>query len=244
LHARPAGHLRPAGRRRGRRVPRSAGGGPHPEGHAGRDPGVVRRGGGGSSAGAARVIVTVLLALPLLGAAVLLLVRARPLAEAGHVAAALATAAAAATVAREVWRTGGVTGGAWALRADPLSAFMACIVAGVALVAALAVPGYLRVEHEAGMLQPAREAVFRPLFQLFVFTMLLAVTTDNVGLMWVAIEGTTLASVFLITLERTRASLEAAYKYLLIGSVGIGMAFVGTVLVYHADLRQLGEAER
>src|SRR5436190_4352747 len=72
--------------------------------------------------------------------------------------------------------------------------------------------------------------------------MLLAVTTDNVGLMWIAVEGTTLASVFLITLERTRASLEAAYKYLLICSVGIAVAFMGTVLVYYANIQQLGES--
>jgi hydrogenase-4 component F len=60
----------------------------------------------------------------------------------------------------------------------------------------------------------------------------------------VAIEGTTLASVFLVNFERSRASLEAAYKYLLICSVGIGIAFVGTVLLYHAEaLRQQGVAE-
>src|SRR3989475_8869675 len=67
--------------------------------------------------------------------------------------------------------------------------------------------------------------------------MLLAVTTDDVGLMWVAIEGTTLASVFLVNFEGTRASLEAAYKYLLICSVGIAIAFLGTVLVYFADIQ-------
>jgi hydrogenase-4 component F len=69
-----------------------------------------------------------------------------------------------------------------------------------------------------------------------VFTMLLAVSTDDVGVMWVAVEGTTLASVFLVNFERTRASLEAAYKYLLICSVGIALAFIGTVLVYYAEV--------
>ena len=71
--------------------------------------------------------------------------------------------------------------------------------------------------------------------------MLLAVATDDVGLMWVAIEGTTLASVFLVNFERTRASLEASYKYLLICSVGIALAFVGTVLVYFTDLQVFGD---
>ncbi len=71
--------------------------------------------------------------------------------------------------------------------------------------------------------------------------MLLAVSTDDVGLMWVAVEGTTLASVFLVNFERTRASLEASYKYLLICSVGIAIAFLGTVLVYFAGVQQFGE---
>ena len=66
--------------------------------------------------------------------------------------------------------------------------------------------------------------------------MLLAVTTDDLGFMWVAVEGTTLASVFLVNFERTRASLEASYKYVLICSVGIAVAFLGTVLVYFADV--------
>jgi len=81
---------------------------------------------------------------------------------------------------------------------------------------------------------------FLSLFHLFVFTMLAAVTTDDVGVMWVAIEGTTLASVFLVNAEGTRESLEAAYKYLLICSVGIALAFVGTVLVYFADVGAAG----
>jgi hydrogenase-4 component F len=85
---------------------------------------------------------------------------------------------------------------------------------------------------------PAR---FYPLFHLFVFTMLVAVSTDDLGLMWVAVEGTTLASVFLVNFERTRASLEASYKYLLLCSIGIAIAFLGTVLVYFAGIQQFGD---
>jgi hydrogenase-4 component F len=61
--------------------------------------------------------------------------------------------------------------------------------------------------------------------------------------MWVAVEGTTLASVFLVNFERTRASLEASYKYLLICSVGIAVAFLGTVLVYFANIQLFGDEE-
>jgi hydrogenase-4 component F len=71
--------------------------------------------------------------------------------------------------------------------------------------------------------------------------MLVAVTADNLGLMWIAIEGTTLATVFLVNLRQTRTSLEAAYKYLILSSVGIALAFIGTALVYYAGAPNSGE---
>src|SRR5439155_1355315 len=91
------------------------------------------------------------------------------------------------------------------------------------VVATYGMPGIVAVAALAAAEAPryAREGsprLFYPLFHLMVFTMLLAVSTDDVGVMWVAVEGTTLASVFLVNFERTRASLEAAYKYLLICS--------------------------
>jgi hydrogenase-4 component F len=198
------------------------------------------------------MMLLVLLACPLVGAGALAAVRAlrlaaaraAPLADAVHLATSLATAGSAAVLAFQVARSGPVASAGWGFRADGLSAFMAAMVAGIALVAAVGVPSYLAVETAAARLRPDRALAFRPLFHLFVFTMLLAVTTDNIGVTWVAIEGTTLASVFLITLERTRASLEAAYKYLLICSVGIAVAFIGTVLVYYADVQEFGETDQ
>jgi hydrogenase-4 component F len=169
-----------------------------------------------------------LLAVPLLAAAV----TSRTSPASGrvvHGAAAVATLALGLAVAgpglagAEPAALGGL------LRIDALSAWMVAVIVAVATLAAVEAPAY--AGPEAGR--------FYPLFHLMVFAMLLAVTTDDVGLMWVAIEGTTLASVFLVNFERTRPALEAAYKYLLICSVGIAIAFVGTVLVYFADLVQL-----
>ena len=190
------------------------------------------------------MILLAVLATPLAGAAALSALRSRRLADLVHVVTALATVAGAGALAVLVWRGGPVAALGWGLAADALSAFMAAMVAGIALVAAVGVPSYVRAEQASGRLTAPKAAAFRPLFHLFVFTMLLAVTTDNLGLMWVAVEGTTLASVFLITLERTRASLEAAYKYLLICSVGIGVAFMGTVLIYYAEIQQFGQTDQ
>ena len=179
------------------------------------------------------MLLVALLAVPLIGAG--LLARATgTAARLVHAGASLATAALAVAVAVVVARETTIDAFAGFLRADALSAWMAALVGVIAGLAALEAPQYVRgVDGRR----------FYPFFHLFVFTMLLAVTTDDVGFMWVAVEGTTLASVFLVNFERTRASLEASYKYVLICSVGIAVAFLGTVLVYFADVSRFGEAE-
>src|SRR5438128_1208733 len=167
------------------------------------------------------------LAIPLAGALLLAQSRGR-LATAVHALTAALTLAASVAIALAVHREGVVTALGGFLRADALSAWMVALIGLVGALAATEAPRYA-------------SGRFYPLFHLFVFTMLLAVTTDDVGLMWVAVEGTTLASVFLVNFEGTRASLEAAYKYLLICSVGIAIAFLGTVLVYFADIQLFGD---
>ena len=157
-----------------------------------------------------------------------------------HVAAAGLTLVAAAAVALAVARDGVVTALGGVLRADALSAWMVVLIGAVGGLAAL--ESALDRGHRAADPGAFGHGFFA-LFHLFVFTMLAAVTTDDVGVMWVAVEGTTLASVFLVNAERTRESLEAAYKYLLLCSVGIALAFVGTVIVYFADVRAIGHVE-
>jgi hydrogenase-4 component F len=80
------------------------------------------------------------------------------------------------------------------------------------------------------------------MYQLFTFTMLLALTTNNLGLMWVAMEAATLSTVLLVTLYRTPASLEAGWKYFILCGVGIAQALFGTILIYFAAERLLGGA--
>ena len=173
------------------------------------------------------------LAIPLLAALVLWRLRG-VLADAVHRVAALGSLLAALALGAQVIRDGAVTALDGVLRADILSAYMALLIAVIGTLAGLEAPRYLAREIADGRLTDRRARPFYPLFHLFLFTMLLAVTTDNLGVMWVAVEGTTLASALLVNLERSRASLEAAYKYLLISSVGIAVAFIGTVLVYFA----------
>jgi hydrogenase-4 component F len=179
-------------------------------------------------------MIVLLLAVPLSAAALLALASGRA-ATIVHALAAVVTLTAGGTVAARAVSDVTVTALDGVLRVDALSGWMVAVIVLVAGLAAAEAPRYAR---------EGSTRVFYPLFHLMVFTMLLAVSTDDVGVMWVAVEGTTLASVFLVNFERTRASLEAAYKYLLICSVGIGIAFVGTVLVYYAEaVRQQGVIE-
>ncbi len=178
------------------------------------------------------MMLIALLAVPLAGATLLLRAGGRA-ASLLHGLTALATGGLALAVAVTVVRQTTLLALGGFLRADALSAWMVGLIALVAGLAAVEAPHYA---HGA-----ARR--FYPFFHLFVFTMLLAVTTDDLGFMWVAVEGTTLASVVLVNFERTRASLEASYKYVLICSVGIAVAFLGTVLIYFADVTRFGDAE-
>jgi hydrogenase-4 component F len=123
------------------------------------------------------------------------------------------------------------------LRVDALSALLAACVSAVTVLAAWLGPGLGRSDD------PRRARRFQVFGNLFAFTMLFAVTTNNVGLMWVAIEATTITSAMLIALDVTKASVEASWKYVLLGSVGIALAFGGTVLAYFDFVRLAGPQE-
>ncbi len=98
----------------------------------------------------------------------------------------------------------------------------------------------MRVEQEHGRLSAGRLRLYHGMYQLFMFTMLVALTTNNLGLLWVAMEAATLSTVLLVTLYRTPASLEAGWKYFILCGVGIAQALFGTILLYFAAEKVLG----
>lgn len=87
------------------------------------------------------------------------------------------------------------------------------------------------------------EGRFYALSHLFVWTMMIVVLVNNLGLMWVAIEATTLVSALLVAFKFTRTSLEAAWKYVMVCTVGICLALLGTILVYYAQILAMGGAQ-
>jgi len=100
---------------------------------------------------------------------------------------------------------------------------------------------YIAHELETGRLTPLYLRFYHAMYQTLMFGMNLALLSNNVGLMWVAIELATLTTVLMVGIYRTPAALEAAWKYFLLGSVGIALALFGTVLVYLAAHSVVGE---
>jgi hydrogenase-4 component F len=177
------------------------------------------------------MILILLLSIPAIASGLIAVSPKRSSAAAIHVFANAAALIVGAFVIGRICLTGAPV--SWnLLRADSLSALMIGVVTFIAAVAGIYAVGYINAEFGAGEFRRVR--LFYALFQLFVFTMLFAVTTDNLGVMWVAIEGTTLATVFLVNLHDNHTGLEAAYKYLILSSVGIALAFMGTVFMYYA----------
>jgi hydrogenase-4 component F len=188
-----------------------------------------------------RVTYLALLAPPLVAAIVAALMRPyRAWVGAAGALLSLLSLAAALRLAMRV--LGGATP-AWGpsemMRVDALSALLALCVAFVGALAAGLGPGLGRDEHYG----PGQARRFRIFSSVFVFTMLAAVTANNVAVMWVAIEATTIASALIIPLTASKASVEASWKYILICSVGIALAFVGTVLGYFDYVHLAGESE-
>lgn len=120
------------------------------------------------------------------------------------------------------------------LRADALSVVMLIVIGAVGTLSTIAGIGYIGTELDHGHTNPAGARLYGTLTPTFLAAMVLAVSANNIGVIWVAIEATTVITAFLVGHRRTRTALEATWKYVIICSVGIAMAFLGTILLYYA----------
>jgi hydrogenase-4 component F len=181
-----------------------------------------------------------LLAIPLAGAVLLGFFGERRFAPELNATFSLATFLAACALTARVVSEGTLLAAREQFFIDPFNVFLVTLTAFVGFTTALFSRPYMRVELEHGRLTPRRLRLYHSMYQLFMFTMLLALTTNNMGLLWVAMEGATLSTVLLVTLYRTPASLEAGWKYFILCGVGIAQALFGTILLYFAAERVLG----
>jgi hydrogenase-4 component F len=185
-------------------------------------------------------VLIALLVVPLAGAALALPGRLA-LAEAAAVAAGVASFALSVALAVAV-RDGSVESAlhGW-LRLDPLGAVFLLATGFLYAAAAVFSVGYLRggrARH--GFAGYARR--YYALLSLFGWTMLLVPLTSDFATLWVAIELTTIVSVLLVAVDRTDAALEAAWKYVLLASVGLGIALLGVIVLYAAGAHSLGDS--
>ena len=190
--------------------------------------------------------VALLLSIPLAAAAATLFLRRRAFIEAVHLTAAAAIFLSAAFLARDVLAAGTLSFFHGFFHADALSALVTFLTALVFLIAAPYTVGFFRrpAPGEGAPLGGREIRNYHALTHLFVFTLLAVSLTGNLGLMWVALEGATLASVFLVAFYGKPTSLEAAWKYAILGGVGLSMALFGTILTYYAAHQATGGETR
>jgi hydrogenase-4 component F len=120
------------------------------------------------------------------------------------------------------------------LRVDALTVTMLIVIGLVGTLATWASIGYVDAELAHGHTDERGARAYGSLTAAFLAAMVVAVSANNIGVIWVAVEATTVITAFLVGHRRTRTALEATWKYVVICSVGIAIAFLGTVLLYYA----------
>ena len=196
------------------------------------------------------MILLLLLIVPLAASPLAFSLRSRTAMERVNLAAFAALFCLSVALVAQVLRRGSVSLWNGFLYADALSALVVFLTSFVSLVCAIYAIGYFRQDERNGIFQEKQELrtilvvpklrEYYSLTPLFVFAMVLVALANNLGILWVAIEGTTLASVFLVMFYGRETSLEAAWKYAIIGGVGLSMALFGTLLTYYSAHQVIG----
>ncbi|MFM9857791.1 hydrogenase 4 subunit F [Pseudoxanthobacter sp. M-2] len=179
--------------------------------------------------------VTVVLALPAATAVLLALVPAYRVAALVNVISCGVTFLAALSLFVAAPATGPY------VLVDALNIVFIVLNTFVAFTTSVFSRSYIAHELETGRLTPVHLRFYHAMYQVLLFAMNLALVANNIGLMWVAIELATLTTVLMVGLYRTPEAIEAAWKYFILGSVGIALALFGTILVYMAAQPVVGE---
>jgi len=177
----------------------------------------------------------VLLALPAAAAALLAVLPSYRLSAAVNVAAALIAFLASLSLF-----LASPTPNAYIL-IDDLNVVFVVLNSFVGFTASVFSATYVSHEIDVGHLTAKHLRFYHAMYQFLLFSMNLALIANNIGLMWVAIELATLTTVLMVGIYRTQAAIEAAWKYFILGSVGIALALFGTILIYMAAEPVVGE---
>ncbi|MCE5295504.1 MAG: hydrogenase 4 subunit F [Euryarchaeota archaeon] len=186
------------------------------------------------------MLIELLILMPLLLALLFYFLNGRHWVEMLTVVASFASFIIAIMIGVDVAGNGPISYWLWYI--DSLSVFMLGIITFVSLIVSVYSVSYIGHDYSEREIGISQVKMYYILLQLFIMSMLVVVMSNNLGVMWIAIEGTTLASTFLVGFYEKDTSLEAAWKYIIICSVGIALALFGTVLTYASSIEVLGES--
>src|SRR5512135_345960 len=187
------------------------------------------------------MMLLILLVVPLAAAIILAFVGDRRYAPEINIIGSAANFAAGMGLALEVYYHGPMLAGGKFFFVDAFNVYLAVLTSFVSMTTAVFSRRYMRREREYGRVGHIGMRFYHAMFQLFIFAMLLCLLTNNVGILWIAMELATLSTVLLVSLYRTPTAIEAAWKYFILCGVGIAQALFGTVLLYFAAEKVLGE---
>jgi formate hydrogenlyase subunit 3/multisubunit Na+/H+ antiporter MnhD subunit len=157
-----------------------------------------------------------------------------------NVGLSLATFALSVDIAVSVLKHGPILYAGEQLYADAFSALFIALTGFVGATTSVFSLRYMQIQELKGHVTADRTRVYLSLYQVFILTMLLVLVSNNLGLLWVALEGATLATVLLVAWSRSPSSVKAAWKYFILCGVGIAQALFGTILLYFAAEKMLG----
>ncbi|MBI5394561.1 MAG: hydrogenase 4 subunit F [Verrucomicrobia bacterium] len=188
------------------------------------------------------MLLTTILCVPLVVGLLCLFVRPRALMEALNIAGFVGVLVLGVKLFHAVLAKNGAAVTEWNefLRADALSAWMVLLISVVSLATSLYAVRYFRSDLTSGIATARRVREFYVLTPTFATGMLLVVLANNLGVMWAAVEVTALSSVLLVALYNRKTSLEAAWKYVMLGGLGLVLALFGTIFAYAAAISPTG----
>lgn len=188
--------------------------------------------------------VSLLLMIPLITAVITWRIKIRQLGEKLQVIGSFLNIIVCFLIVKQVFFHSPITGWNDYVYVDALSAFNVMIIVLVGFVASLYSVGYIGHEAKEGMISERKVRHYYLWFHLFITTMLAVNVMNNFGFLWVGIELTTLISALLVAFYRQGTSLEAAWKYLIMGSVGIAFALLGIIFLYLSGADLFGESAK
>jgi hydrogenase-4 component F len=188
--------------------------------------------------------VVLLLIIPLITAVLAWQIKSSRVSEKLQVIGSLVNVVICLFIIKKVFLNAPITGWNDNVYVDALSAFNVLIIVSISFAASLYSVGYIRHEADEGIISEAKVRHYYLWFHLFIATMLAVSVLNNLGFLWVGIELTTLISALLVAFYKKGTSLEAAWKYLMMGSVGIAFALLGIIFLYLSGADLFGESAK